>query len=77
MTAYTDELLDDPETLEDMQRIEGESDEQWKARTQRSDEIGDDNFKSGKIEWYMRNVYMHRNIATESLELMEMMQMIK
>lgn len=53
MTAYTDELLDDPETLEDMQRIEGESDEQWKARTQRSDEIGDDNFK----KWKDRMVY--------------------
>ena len=53
MTAYTDELLNDPETLEDMQRIEGESDEQWKARTQRSDEIGDDNFK----KWKDRMVY--------------------
>lgn len=48
MTAYTDELLNDPETLEDMLRIKGESDEQWKARTQRSDEIGDDNFKKWK-----------------------------
>lgn len=30
MTAYTNELLNDPEKLDDMQQIDGESIEEWK-----------------------------------------------
>lgn len=38
MTAYTNELLNDPEKLDDMQQIDGESIEEWKKRTKRSKE---------------------------------------
>lgn len=38
MTAYTNELLNDPEKLDDMQQIDGESIEEWKKRTKRSTE---------------------------------------
>lgn len=38
MTTYTNELLNDPEQLEDMQKTQEETEAEWKARTQRSNE---------------------------------------
>lgn len=38
MTTYTNELLNDPEQLEDMQKTQEETEAEWKARTIRSGE---------------------------------------
>lgn len=63
MTAYTNELLNDPEKLDDMQQIDGESIEKWKERTKRSTET-DSQWNDRMI--YAKSLYALQNSYQKS-----------
>lgn len=63
MTAYTNELLNDPEKLDDMQQIDGESIEEWKKRTKRSTEY---DYQWNDRMMYAKSLYALQNSYQKS-----------